>query len=86
MKHYQKPDLSIYAFELDGSQDHLITEDMVPCEKPEPAPPPEPTYQELRAAEYPRVADGLDAVIKGGQALEDYRAACLAVKAKYPKP
>jgi hypothetical protein len=28
MKHYQKPDNSIWAFELNGSQDHLITGDM----------------------------------------------------------
>lgn len=45
-----------------------------------------PTYQELRAAAYPPVTDGLDALVKGGQAWEDYKAACLAVKAKYPKP
>lgn len=36
MKHYQKPDLSLWAFELDGSQDYLITEDMTPCEAPVP--------------------------------------------------
>jgi hypothetical protein len=30
MKHFLKPDQSIWAFEADGSQDHLITEDMTP--------------------------------------------------------
>lgn len=30
MKHYKKPDNSIWAFSEDGSQDHLITTDMVP--------------------------------------------------------
>lgn len=30
MKHYLKPDNSIWAFEADGSQDHLITADMTP--------------------------------------------------------
>ncbi len=29
MKHFQKPDATVWAFELDGSQDHLITPDMV---------------------------------------------------------
>lgn len=44
-----------------------------------------PTYQQLRAAAYPPVTDGMDAMVKGGQAWEDYKAACLAIKAKIPK-
>jgi hypothetical protein len=56
---------------------------------PQPAPEPEPaelTYAEKRAAEYPPMADYLDAVVKGDQAqIDAYVAACLAVKAKYPK-
>lgn len=58
---------------------------------------PEPTYQELRAAEYPDFKEYLDAQVKlnsddetliaAGQAqLEAYYSACLAVKTKYPKP
>ena len=44
-------------------------------------------YQRNRLAEYPPVADYLDAVIKGDQSLmQAYIDACLAVKAKYPKP
>lgn len=44
-------------------------------------------YQRQRAAEYPPVADYLDAVVKGNQAqMQSYIDACLAVKAKYPKP
>ena len=43
-------------------------------------------YQRKRAAEYPPMADYLDAVVKGDQAqIDAYVAACLAVKAKYPK-
>jgi hypothetical protein len=43
-------------------------------------------YQRQRAAEYPPMADYLDAVVKGDQAqIDAYVAACLAVKAKYPK-
>jgi hypothetical protein len=45
------------------------------------------TYAEKRAAEYPLMADYLDAVVKGDQAqIDAYIAACQAVKAKYPKP
>lgn len=44
-------------------------------------------YQRLRAAEYPPIADYLDGVVKGDtEQVNAYIAACLAVKAKYPKP
>jgi hypothetical protein len=47
----------------------------------------EPTYADLRAAEYPDARDYLDGVVKGDQAqIDAYIAACNAVKAKYPKP
>lgn len=58
---------------------------------------PEKSYSELRALEYPPIAEYLDAqvkinsgnetLIKEGQAQEQaYFSKCLAVKAKYPKP
>jgi hypothetical protein len=44
-------------------------------------------YQRLRVKEYPPVTDYLDAVVKGDLAQQQaYIDACLAVKAKYPKP
>lgn len=44
-------------------------------------------YQRQRAAEYPPMADYLDGIVKGNQAqVQAYIDACLAVKAKYPKP
>lgn len=44
-------------------------------------------YQRDRAREYPPITDYLDGVVKGDQAqIDAYVAACLAVKAKYPKP
>lgn len=44
-------------------------------------------YQRQRAAEYPPMSDYLDGVVKGDQAqVQAYIDACLAVKAKYPKP
>jgi hypothetical protein len=43
-------------------------------------------YKEQRQLEYPAIADYLDGIVKGDQAqVQAYIAACLAVKAKYPK-
>lgn len=52
------------------------------------------TYEELlaevyqlRAAEYPDYREYLDGIVKGDTAqVQTYIDACLAVKAKYPKP
>lgn len=44
-------------------------------------------YQQLRAAEYPPMVDYLDGIVKGdANQVQAYIDACLAVKAKYPKP
>ena len=44
-------------------------------------------YQRDRAAEYPPITDYIDGIVKGDQAqVQAYIDACLAVKAKYPKP
>jgi hypothetical protein len=44
-------------------------------------------YQRQRAAEYPPMADYIDGIVKGDQSqVQAYIDACLAVKAKYPKP
>lgn len=44
-------------------------------------------YQRLRAPEYPPLVDYIDGVVKNDQKqIDAYIAACLAVKAKYPKP
>ena len=44
-------------------------------------------YQRLRAPEYPDMSDYLDGIVKGDDAqVQAYIDACLAVKAKYPKP
>jgi hypothetical protein len=44
-------------------------------------------YQRQRAAEYPPMADYLDGIVKGDTAqVQTYIDACLAIKAKYPKP
>jgi len=43
-------------------------------------------YAVLRRNEYPELRDQLDALWKGGEALEDMRRKVLDVKEKYPKP
>lgn len=44
-------------------------------------------YKKQRAAEYPPMTDYLDAVVKNDtEQMQAYIDACLAVKAKYPKP
>lgn len=44
-------------------------------------------YKESRQEEYPPMADYIDGIVKGDQAqVQAYIDACLAVKAKYPKP
>jgi hypothetical protein len=87
--HYKSPENRLHD-DMDGTATHLlpagcvpITDDEAQALRPKP---PSPTYQQLRAPLYPLVTDGLDAIVKGGQAWEDYKAACLAVKASVPKP
>ena len=44
-------------------------------------------YQRQRSFEYPPIADYLDGIVKGDtEQVQAYVDACLAVKAKYPKP
>jgi hypothetical protein len=49
--------------------------------------PYEPSYEELRAAEYPSIFEYIDGVVKGDQEqINKYIKDCLAVKEKYPRP
>jgi hypothetical protein len=43
-------------------------------------------YRFKRATEYPSIGDQLDALWKGGEALDEMSAKIQAVKEKYPKP
>jgi hypothetical protein len=44
-------------------------------------------YKRKRGAEYPQMTDYIDGIVKGDQTqVQTYIDACLAVKAKYPKP
>ena len=94
MKYYKDNQNNIFAYELDGSQDHLI-EDKTPITKEEVDVFVEQKRQEAfdalpytkkRAAEYPNFIEYLDGLVKGDQTqIQTYIDACNAVKAKYPK-
>ena len=94
MKLFKDNQGNIFAYELDGSQDHLIG-DKTAITKEESngiiqakkqAQFDTFTYAEKRASEYPPITDYIDGVVKGDQAqIDKYIADCLAVKAKYPK-
>jgi len=44
-------------------------------------------YKESRQADYPPITDYIDGIVKGDTAqVQAYIDACLAIKAKYPKP
>ena len=67
------------AFDIDGNKVELDMDAVNAWVDPN-------AYKAKRAAEYPPITDYLDGVVKGDQAQVDaYIAACLAVKAKYPK-
>lgn len=52
-----------------------------------PPPLPDDAYDKQRAMAYPPLADFVDAWVKGDDAaMERYRAACVAVKQRFPKP
>jgi hypothetical protein len=87
--HYKDPQSNLHFIEPEFA--HLlpvgsiaITDEEAEALRPKP---PEPTYAQLRAAEYPPVVDLLDGLVKDDQAqIQAYKDACLAVKAKFPKP
>ena len=92
MKLFKDSNNTTWAFELDGSQDHLINSDMVPITKEEVEEINHQkqldefnalTYAEKRAAEYPPIKDQLDLIFHGG--IDEWRVAIQAVKDKYPK-
>lgn len=95
MKLYKDSDNKIWAYEPDGSQDHLIGNKtpITADEADEIRAQLQQdrfdalSYADKRRSEYPSFLDYIDGVVKGDQAqIDAYIAACLAVKAKYPKP
>ena len=82
---YKSPDNSLHFIEPEYA--HLLPAGSVPITDEEAEAlrpkPPEPTYAELRAAEYPSFADQFDLLYHGG--MDAWKAAIDAVKTKYPK-
>ena len=95
MKYYINSKNEMFGFELDGSQDHLITNDLIEITLEDVIKRNEETnkiafnelsYQEKRALEYPDFRDYLDGIVKNDQTqIDAYINACQAVKNKYPK-
>ena len=97
IKLYKDTDNNIYNYPVDGSQDNLIGNKVAITQEEADILVIEnfkkqgieitPTYVEQRSSAYPSIKNFLDAWVKNDEvALEEYRQACLAVKAKYPKP
>jgi hypothetical protein len=90
MSHYKAPDNSLHFIEpqfanLLPSGSVQITDEEAATIRAANA--PVLTYAQKRAAEYPPMTDYLDGIAKGDTSQVDaYVAACMAVKAKYPKP
>ena len=91
MKHYKDSNNNLFGFEnnqvvpsglIEISMDEVETVNQAKAEVAFNALP----YSQKRSAEYPPITDYIDGVVKGDQAqIDAYIAACLAVKAKYPK-
>jgi hypothetical protein len=97
MKNYKDPSTNeLYAYEADGSQDAYIKEGLVQITDTEAEQIRAAaesiffkslTYAQKRVDEYPPITDYIDGIVKGDRAqVQAYVDACLAVKAKYPKP
>jgi len=96
MKYYKNSKNQIFGFEIDGSQDNLITEDLIQItlddvniinKKNQEEIFSNLTYQQKRQSEYPSIYDYLDGIVKNDQnQINNYIDTCKAVKNKYPKP
>lgn len=93
MKLYKDSNNQIWAYEPDGSQDHLIG-DKTPItnaeaeqlrNKKEQDRYNSLSYAEKRRLEYPPIGDQLDALWKGGAEAQAMLEQIQAVKAKHPK-
>ena len=95
MKLYKDDTDQIFAYEADGSQDHLIegktsitqaeADALIAASQQQLF--DALTYAQKRVSAYPPLTDYLDGIVKGDQAQVDaYIANCLAVKATFPKP
>ena len=75
----------VVANDTDADLDEIVQWNITQLTNPDVA--PELSYADKRKSEYPPIENYIDGVVKGNQTqIDEYIAACLAVKAKYPKP
>ena len=93
MKYYIDSNNEIFAYELDGSQDHLIGDKIAITDQQaddirqqkQQVTLAKLSYADLRRLEYPSIGDQLDALYHAGVFPEEMAAVISAVKLKYPK-
>lgn len=95
-KLFKSPINEVFAYEDDGSQDHLIDSSLISITEAEAdvlraenlqAFISTLPYDQQRMNEYPDFRLYLDGIVKNDQSqIQAYISACQAVKAKYPKP
>lgn len=92
MKHYLSPTNQIFAYELDGSQDHLIPEDYTSITNAQVDAIREQkkqdflnslTYAEKRVSEYPSFGEQFDKLYHEGY--DAWKSSIKTIKDKYPK-
>jgi hypothetical protein len=92
MKHYKDSQNNIYAYELDGSQDHLIPSDFIQIDDngikcirdaEEQSRLSKLTYAEKRMDEYPVISEQLDILYHNG--FDAWKSEIKKIKDKYPK-
>lgn len=92
MKHYLSPTNQIFAYELDGSQDHLIPEDYTLITNAQVDAIREQkkqdflnslTYAEKRVSEYPSFGEQFDKLYHEGY--DAWKESIKTIKDKYPK-
>ena len=85
MKHYKDSNNEIWAYEEDGSQDHLIPSGFtgITDNEADALRLYVKTYADLREENYPSMADQLDDIYHNG--IDAWKVTIKATKDKYPK-
>lgn len=94
MKLYRDKDNNVYAYEEDGSQDHLIdgkiaitqaeADEIIAAQQAQQF--AAQSYSEKRQQAYPSIGEQLDALYHAGVFPADMAERIRAVKQQYPKP
>ena len=87
MKYYKDSNNKVFAYESDGSQDHIISKDLTSITEKEAQAIIDAryvlTYKDKREAEYPLLQDQLDDIYHNG--IDGWKSTIKAIKDKYPK-